>query len=226
MSAQPQGIGITTDKVSVQWDFDGGPRHRIGLIALDSDVVTEQDFHRIAARGRDVLYDSGPNASPPHGREPAQDGTETGCSDAAANARASARRHRVQLYIGPPSQQGKKDRRARSQEGEVAPRLVALPITSATEVARRSTGLTSGPCRGCTGGGAVVLATGLVELEIARFDELHQRWVPGRLCIDLAGLGGSQEELFTTGQRNADWSVSFVGDVHFHPRLLTLVAPS
>ena len=52
MNAQPQGIGTTTDRVSVQWDFDGGPtRHRIGLIALDSDVVTEQDFHRMLPEG-------------------------------------------------------------------------------------------------------------------------------------------------------------------------------
>ncbi len=40
--------GPTTERVSVEPGFDGGPaRHRIGLITLDSDVATERDFHHM-----------------------------------------------------------------------------------------------------------------------------------------------------------------------------------
>ena len=44
-----------------------------------------------------------------------------------------------------------------------------------------------------------MLVTSLVDLKITRLDEFYQRWVLGRLCIYLTGLGGSQEELFATG---------------------------
>ena len=93
-------------------------------------------------------------------------------------------------------------------------RAVGLPITGAPDVARRSAGLTSGPGRGRTGGGAAVLAAGFVDFEITRFDELYQRWVLGRLGSDLTGLGRSQEQLFAPGQRYAYRSVGFVGDIH------------
>ena len=46
MSAQPRFPDLPTVKVSTRFELDAGPaRHRIGLIALDSDVATERDFH-------------------------------------------------------------------------------------------------------------------------------------------------------------------------------------
>ena len=46
MSAQPRLPDLPTVKVSTRFEPDTGPaRHRIGLIALDSDVATERDFH-------------------------------------------------------------------------------------------------------------------------------------------------------------------------------------
>ena len=46
MSAQPQLADLTTVEVSTRFELDAGPaRYRIGLIALDSDVATERDFH-------------------------------------------------------------------------------------------------------------------------------------------------------------------------------------
>ncbi len=46
MSAQPRLADLSTVKVSTRFELDAGPaRHRIGLIALDSDVATERDFH-------------------------------------------------------------------------------------------------------------------------------------------------------------------------------------
>ena len=48
MSAAVKSPLAVTRKVSVGYLSDGGPtRHRIGLIALDSDVATEYDFHRM-----------------------------------------------------------------------------------------------------------------------------------------------------------------------------------
>ena len=39
---------IDTDRLAVRYQRDGGPtRYRIGLIALDSDIATEPDFHRL-----------------------------------------------------------------------------------------------------------------------------------------------------------------------------------
>ncbi len=47
--------GPTTRKVSRSLVRDSGPaRYRIGLIALDSDVATERDFHRMLPR--DVMF--------------------------------------------------------------------------------------------------------------------------------------------------------------------------
>ena len=46
MSAQTRLPDLPTVKVSTRFELDAGPaRHRIGLIALDSDVATERDFH-------------------------------------------------------------------------------------------------------------------------------------------------------------------------------------
>ena len=54
MSA-PQLADLTTVEVSTRFEFDAGPaRYRIGLIALDSDVATERDFH--AMLPRDVMF--------------------------------------------------------------------------------------------------------------------------------------------------------------------------
>ena len=48
MSARPDSLDITTQRVTVDYQLDDGPaRHRIGLIALDSDVATERDFHNM-----------------------------------------------------------------------------------------------------------------------------------------------------------------------------------
>lgn len=48
MSAAANSLPVVTRKVSVDYRSDGGPaKHRIGLIALDSDVATEYDFHRM-----------------------------------------------------------------------------------------------------------------------------------------------------------------------------------
>ena len=48
MSARPQLPDLPTVKVSTRVALDAGPaRHRIGLIALDSDVATERDFQAI-----------------------------------------------------------------------------------------------------------------------------------------------------------------------------------
>ena len=45
MSAQPRLPDLPTVKVSTRFALDAGPaRHRIGLIALDSDLATERDF--------------------------------------------------------------------------------------------------------------------------------------------------------------------------------------
>jgi maleate isomerase len=47
--------GLATRKIVAAHPRDSGPaRHRIGLIALDSDVATEQDFHRMLPD--DVMY--------------------------------------------------------------------------------------------------------------------------------------------------------------------------
>ena len=55
MSAQPQLADLTTVEVSTRFELDAGPaRYRIGLIALDSDVATERDFH--AMLPRDVMF--------------------------------------------------------------------------------------------------------------------------------------------------------------------------
>ena len=46
MNTQPRLPDLATVKVSTRLELDTGPaRHRIGLIALDSDVATERDFH-------------------------------------------------------------------------------------------------------------------------------------------------------------------------------------
>ncbi len=48
MSAAKAAPGLATRKIVAAHPRDGGPaRHRIGLIALDSDVATEQDLHRM-----------------------------------------------------------------------------------------------------------------------------------------------------------------------------------
>ena len=55
MSAQPRLADLSTVKVSTWFELDAGPaRHRIGLIALDSDVATERDFH--AMLPPDVMF--------------------------------------------------------------------------------------------------------------------------------------------------------------------------
>ena len=58
MSAQPEQpplAALTTRKVTVNYEFDGGPaRYRIGLLALDNDVATEFDFHRMLPE--DVIF--------------------------------------------------------------------------------------------------------------------------------------------------------------------------
>ena len=55
MSAQPRLADLPTVKVSTRFELDAGPaRHRIGLIALDSDVATERDFH--AMLPPDVMF--------------------------------------------------------------------------------------------------------------------------------------------------------------------------
>ena len=46
MSAQLQGSELPTVKVATPYEGDGGPAtYRVGLVALDSDVATEWDFH-------------------------------------------------------------------------------------------------------------------------------------------------------------------------------------
>ena len=48
MSAPNEADRLATQEVSIAYQRDAGPaRHRIGLIALDSDVATELDFHRM-----------------------------------------------------------------------------------------------------------------------------------------------------------------------------------
>ena len=48
MSALPQEVSVTTQPLSFAYRPDAGPaRYRIGLIALDSDVATERDFHNM-----------------------------------------------------------------------------------------------------------------------------------------------------------------------------------
>mgnify|MGYP001220671705 CR=1 FL=1 len=48
MNRQSEVVEMLTEKVSVQYEFDGGPtRFRIGLIALSTDVATERDFHNM-----------------------------------------------------------------------------------------------------------------------------------------------------------------------------------
>ena len=55
MSARLQPADLPTVKVSTRFELDAGPaRHRIGLIALDSDVATERDFH--AMLPPDVMF--------------------------------------------------------------------------------------------------------------------------------------------------------------------------
>ena len=55
MSAQPRLADLTTVEVSTRFELDAGPaRYRIGLIALDSDVATERDFH--AMLPPDVMF--------------------------------------------------------------------------------------------------------------------------------------------------------------------------
>ncbi len=55
MSAVPQDLSVTTQPLSFQYQPDDGPaRYRIGLIALDSDVATERDFHNMLPD--DVMY--------------------------------------------------------------------------------------------------------------------------------------------------------------------------
>ena len=55
MSAQPRLAEPTTVEVSTRFELDAGPaRYRIGLIALDSDVATERDFH--AMLPPDVMF--------------------------------------------------------------------------------------------------------------------------------------------------------------------------
>ena len=52
MNAASDATSITTRPVSVDYRLDGGPaRYRIGLIALDSDVATERDFHNMLPEG-------------------------------------------------------------------------------------------------------------------------------------------------------------------------------
>ena len=55
MSAVPHEVSVTTQPLSFQYQPDDGPaRYRIGLIALDSDVATERDFHNMLPD--DVMY--------------------------------------------------------------------------------------------------------------------------------------------------------------------------
>ena len=55
MSAQPPPLSVSTQPLSFEYRPDDGPaRHRIGLIALDSDVATERDFHHMLPD--DVMY--------------------------------------------------------------------------------------------------------------------------------------------------------------------------
>ena len=55
MNAQTQLVDCPTVKVSTRFELDAGPdRYRIGLIALDSDVATERDFH--AMLPPDVMF--------------------------------------------------------------------------------------------------------------------------------------------------------------------------
>ena len=55
MNAPPQLADLPTVKVSTRFELDAGPaRHRIGLLALDSDVATERDFH--AMLPPDVMF--------------------------------------------------------------------------------------------------------------------------------------------------------------------------
>ena len=55
MNAVIQPAELPTLKVSTRFELDAGPaRHRIGLIALDSDVATERDFH--AMLPPDVMF--------------------------------------------------------------------------------------------------------------------------------------------------------------------------
>ena len=71
MSAQPVLADLPTVKVSTRFELDAGPaRHRIGLIALDSDVATERDFH--AMLPPDVMFYTSADSlhQSDHGREP------------------------------------------------------------------------------------------------------------------------------------------------------------
>ena len=55
MNAAPQTVPVTTRPLSFDYRPDAGPaRYRIGLIALDSDVATERDFHHMLPD--DVMY--------------------------------------------------------------------------------------------------------------------------------------------------------------------------
>ena len=48
MSTQTQSVSVTTQPLTFDYRPDDGPsRYRIGLIALDSDVATERDFHNM-----------------------------------------------------------------------------------------------------------------------------------------------------------------------------------
>lgn len=54
-SAAKEPAGIATRKVVTTHSQDGGPSgYRIGLIALDSDIATERDFHHMLPR--DVMF--------------------------------------------------------------------------------------------------------------------------------------------------------------------------
>ena len=55
MNARTALADLPTVKVSTRFQLDAGPaRHRIGLVALDSDIATERDFH--AMLPPDVMF--------------------------------------------------------------------------------------------------------------------------------------------------------------------------
>ncbi len=48
MGIQSQSVETPTEKVSVRYEFDGGPaRVRIGLIALSTNAAIERDFRNM-----------------------------------------------------------------------------------------------------------------------------------------------------------------------------------
>lgn len=55
MNILSKTVETPTQKVTVEYEFDGGPaRFRIGLIALSTDVATERDFHNMLPE--DVMF--------------------------------------------------------------------------------------------------------------------------------------------------------------------------